>query len=346
MQRRRHRSKPVRYRSFPSFWRPAFVLPNAGRTYSYGILAAATGTSALWPHETAAVLGPLLLVGLVSLGVAHGACDQLVLPAYRPGRRRGWPYLLRFASGYLGLAAAVGLVWWRWPGVGVGLFFGFTVWHWGSADAPAHQRPGVWVVHSILRGALLLAVPTWWWPVETVDHVNGLLQLMGSTPLATPSWSSLLPAVVAGHLGLWGYFAYHQEFSRSYRDAGEVGLLTGLLMALPPLQALGIYFVFWHSWQHILRLAPVLGGMASQPGAAGWALLRQVVVFGRRAFPMLAITLVAGILAYVLAGAWLPANAPWLSLAVVGASVVTLPHALLVSVIMDAPKWQRRYICH
>ena len=312
----------------------------AGRWCSYGLLAGATGASALWPQKTAAVLGPVLLLGLLSLGLAHGACDQLVLPAYRPGRGRGWAYLCRFVTGYLGLAGAVGLVWWRWPVVGVGLFFGLTVWHWGSADAPAHRRPGVWLVHSCLRGALLLAVPAWWWPLETVYHVNGLLQLMGGTPLATKGWAGWLPAVVAGHLVLWGYFAFTREFTRCYRDAGEAGLLVALLMALPPLQALGMYFVFWHSWQHILRLAPVLGSIAAESADTNWTPLCHLVFFGRRALPMLAGSLAAGVLVYVLKGTSLPSVSPWLSLAVVGASVVTLPHALLVSIVMDASKWR------
>jgi Brp/Blh family beta-carotene 15,15'-monooxygenase len=286
------------------------------------------------------VLGPVLLLGLVSLGVAHGACDQLVLPAYRPKRRRGWLYLLRFAVGYLGLAGAVALVWWRWPGLGTGLFFALTVWHWGSADAPAHPQPGVWVAHSLLRGTLLLAVPMWRWPVETAHHVNGLLQLMGSTPLATSSWGGLLPVVAVGHVGLWGYFACRRELPRLYRDAGETGLLTGLLLALTPLHALGTYFVFWHSWQHILRLAPVLDNRASKPVGNRWASLRQVAFFGQRALPMLAVSLVAGGLAYGLGRATQSAIGSWLSVAVVGASVVTLPHALLVSVVMDASKWQ------
>jgi Brp/Blh family beta-carotene 15,15'-monooxygenase len=195
-------------------------------------------------------------------------------------------------------------------------------------------------VHSLLRGALLLAVPAWWWPVETAYHVNGLLRLMGGTPLATNSWAGWLPAVMAGHLALWVHFACTREFTRCYRDAGEVGLLTALLMALPPLQALGMYFVFWHSWQHILRLAPALGSNAAEPAGTSWAPLRHVVFFGRRALPMLAGSLVSGMLIYVLKGTSLSGISPWLSLAVVGASVVTLPHALLVSIVMDASKWQ------
>jgi Brp/Blh family beta-carotene 15,15'-monooxygenase len=217
------------------------------------------------------VLGPVLVVGLVGLGIAHGACDQLVLPACQLVPATGWRYQLGFGAGYLGLAGAVGLAWWWWPGVAVGLFFVLSAWHWGSADAPAHPRRAVWVVHSLLRGALLLVLPAAWWPTETAGHVNGLLALGGAAPVAVSNWPAAAALVLAGHLVLWGYFAWQRKPGRWHRDALEVGLLVGLFEALPPLLGLGVYFVFWHSLQHVLRLAPLLGYRAARAGARAGA---------------------------------------------------------------------------
>lgn len=319
--------------------RGALSAQPVGWAYSYGAVAAAGCAGAAFPQEAAAALGPLLLVGLVGLGVAHGACDQLVLPAYRPVRGSWGRYLLRFSLGYLGLAGVVGLVWWRWPAAAVGLFFGLTVWHWGSADAPAYPRSGLWVAHSVLRGALLLAVPAWWWPAETAHSVNGLLQLTGGTAVAASLWAGLGPAVVVGHLALWGFLGWQRAFARWRRDAREVLLLTGLLVALPPLLALGVYFVFWHSLQHVLRLTSAFGYVASEQVRRPLPLGRELFFFGRRALPVFAVSLAAVALPYALGIAphWSQAG---LGLAVVAASVVTLPHALLVSLVMDAPKWR------
>ncbi|GGG48830.1 hypothetical protein GCM10011378_26210 [Hymenobacter glacieicola] len=311
-----------------------------GQACSYGLVAACC-LLVRFPVYATAVLGPVLLLGLLGLGIAHGACDQLVWPAYRPVRGPRWAYQVRFGLGYLGLAGAVGLVWWQWPGVAAALFFALTAWHWGSADAPAHPQRGAWLAHSLLRGALLFALPAYFWPAETVRHVNGLLLLTGAQPTLPSAWSGLtvglLGGVLAGHLGLWAYFAWQRLPARWLRDAGEALLLAGLFSSCPPLLALGVYFVFWHSLQHILRLAPLLGY------AAGPARARtRLIFFARRALPMLAASLALLAGAYVLGSNWLPAQNAWLGLVVLAASVVTVPHALLVTLVMDAPKWQAR----
>ena len=317
----------------------------AGWACSYAAVGAACGVGALLPGAAATVLGPVLLVGLVGLGVTHGACDQLVLPAHRRGPKPGRGYLLQFGVGYVALAVGAALVWWQWPAVAVALFFGLTGWHWGSADAPAHPRRGVWVAHSLLRGALLFAVPLAAWPTETARGVDGLLALTGALPVAAGSWAgptvALGSLVLVGHGALWAYFARRHTPGRWRRDAAEVALLGALFTALPPLLALGVYFVFWHSLQHVLRLTPLLG-YAPGPARTWPALAQELTFFVRRAWPMLLASLAVGAGAYVLGRAWLPAHDAWLGLAVLAASVLTLPHALLVSLIMDAPKWRAR----
>ncbi|MGI4759697.1 MAG: Brp/Blh family beta-carotene 15,15'-dioxygenase [Janthinobacterium lividum] len=316
----------------------------AGAGYSYGAVVLASCVGALFPEGAARVLGPVLLVGLLGLGIAHGACDQLVLPAYRPGRSTGWAYLLRFGAGYLGLAIVVGLGWWWRPGAAVGLFFLLSAWHWGSADAPAYPRRGVWLLHSLLRGALLLLLPAGWWPLETAQHVNGLLALAGAAPLVASHWPGVVAGlgglVLAGHLVLWAYFSWQRVPGRWHHDALEVGLLAGLFWALPPLLGLGVYFVFWHSLQHVLRLTPLLGYRA-KAGRPWLALGQEMAFFGRRALPMLGLSGILLASAYALQRTWLSGGSTWLGLAVLAAAVLTLPHALLVSLVMDAPKWQR-----
>jgi hypothetical protein len=44
-------------------------------------LAGASLLGLVVPGAALSVLGPLVLAGLLGLGLAHGACDQLVLPA-------------------------------------------------------------------------------------------------------------------------------------------------------------------------------------------------------------------------------------------------------------------------
>ena len=315
------------------------------RRYSYAAVLGAVAVGGLAPGAAAGLLAPLLLGGMVVLGVAHGACDQFVVPATHPAlaQRRG-RYWAGFLAGYLGLAAAVGLLWWWQPAGAVALFFGLTAWHWGSADAPAQARYRTqWLAHSLLRGALLFAVPLWHWPTETLAIVRGLLALGGVAALPTtvdmaPLATALLPAVLGGLALLWLSYYRQQQAGLARADALETGLLLALLLVLPPVLAAGVYFVFWHSLQHVLRMNQLMDRTPARPKRSLGA---EMGFFLRRSAPLLLISLGGLALVFGLAWAWAASGSVLVSLALLAASVVTLPHALLVTLGMDADQWRR-----
>ncbi|WP_310396934.1 Brp/Blh family beta-carotene 15,15'-dioxygenase [Hymenobacter sp.] len=324
----------------PRFW----SISVKTQRYSYGAVVAAVAVGLLAPGLANWLLGPALLVGMVLLGVAHGACDQYVVPATHPtlaeDKLRYWA---RFLVGYLGLAAAVGVLWWWQPAMAVTFFFVLTVWHWGSADAPAQARHRAqWLAHSLLRGSLIFAVPLWHQPFETQATVNGLLELAGAAPVRAAAIAQAAaiigPAVLVGHLVLWLSYVWESQSSLALTDALEVALLTLLLVVLPPVLSGGMYFVFWHSLQHVLRMNQLMDHRLAtrRPG-----LVAELKFFLRRSAPLLLIS-IAG-LAVVFGLAWTRAasGSVLVSLALLAASVVTLPHALLVTLGMDAPRWRR-----
>jgi len=289
------------------------------------------------------VLGPVVLLGLVLLGVAHGACDQFVVPATHPAlARHEVRYWVVFLGGYLGLAVAVGLLW-RWqPAWAVAFFFGLSAWHWGSGDAPASARyHGQWLAHGLLRGGLLFAVPLLRWPAETRALTNGLLTLTGAVPVSAAAIGQvahvLWPLVLGGHLLLWGSYVGQPQLART--DLLEVLLLLTLLVVLPPVLAGSVYFVFWHSLQHILRMNAVMG----RPATSSWAALGQELgFFLRRSAPLLALSV--GALAVLYSWEWARAGGRpvLISWALLVASVVTLPHAVLVTLGLDAARWRKK----
>ena len=311
--------------------------------YSYAVVLAAGLVGWLAPAWAGWVLGPALLLGVVLLGVAHGACDQYVVPATHPAlAQRPGRYWAVFLGGYLGLAAAVGLLWWVQPGLAVAFFFGLSAWHWGSGDAPAARHRAQWLAHSLLRGALLFAVPLWFWPAETRALTNDLLALAGAAPVSTGALDAaadwLGPLVLAGHLALWGSYWLTRQLHLARTDMQEVLLLSFLLLALPPLLSASVYFVFWHSLQHVLRMNAVMG----RPFGGSLAGLRaQLGFFLRRSAPLLAVSVAALAVLYGLAWARAAGGPTLISLALLVASVVTLPHALLVTLGLDAARWRR-----
>jgi len=322
----------------------ANTLPALGpKRYSYGVVLATVGLALLAPAAAGWVLGPVLLLGLVVLGVAHGACDQFVVPVTHPAlaRHRG-RYWVVFLGGYLGLAAVVGALWWWRPGLAVAFFFVLSAWHWGSGDAPAAARyRAQWLVHSCLRGGLLFAAPLLMWPHETRELINGLLTLAGAVPVSAAAIATvgrlLWPVVLMGQLALWGSYASTGQLALAHTDALENLLLLVLLAVLPPVLSGSVYFVFWHSLQHILRMNAVMG----RPTASGWATLgRELGFFLRRAAPLLAVSVAALAILYSLPGLRAAGTPVFISLALLVASVVTLPHAVLVTLALDAARWR------
>ena len=320
------------------------------RRYSYAVVVGMTVLGLAFPHQSVWLLGVPLALGMVVLGIAHGACDQFVVPASQPSApgRMGYRYWVRFLVSYLGLAGVVGVLWWQWPAATVGIFFLLTVWHWGSADAPSGPQvaPEWWLAHSLLRGLLLFAVPTWCWPTETAGIVNGLLAFVGARTIAPATFAQaavVLGSIVAvGHLALWLRYSLRRQYGLLRLDLLELLMLIGLFVALPPKLSVAVYFVFWHSLQHVLRLNGWLGYASAGHRSVTWTdLLAQMKFFLRRAAPILFVSCVALLLLGRLLAAQLTDAGAWFSLALVVASVVTLPHALLVTLVMDAPQWHK-----
>lgn len=313
-------------------------------SYSYAIVASVALMGMLFPAAAPTVLGMPLVLGLVLFGIAHGACDHWVVPAARP-QSRPTGYMLRFLAGYLGLAAVVIVLWSVYPAAMVALFFMLTVWHWGSADAPepgSSQDRGQWLLHSVLRGGLIFAIPALCWPLETRQIVNGLLEFVGAELVSAPAFTwaaTCLGGVVAlGHVVLGGIFVSQKQWDLLRTELLELSLLGALFAALPPILSSGVYFVFWHSLRHVLRMNRLMGYKGAP---AGWRqLLRETQFFTLRSLPLLLVSLAAlGVLYWYLAPR-LPDGLALLSLGLVVAAVVTLPHALLVTVVMDANKWR------
>ena len=302
----------------------------------------------LFPAAATAILGPPLALGLLGLGIAHGACDHLLLPA-APAAAAGWgPWWQRgLLLLYVGLAGLV-LAAWHWhPGLTIAGFFALSAWHWGSADAavlhPAPAHAGRWwVLHGLARGLLLFAVPALAWPVETRLLCNDLLAFTHGQVLPEALYGQIVAGLAGaaglGLTGLWlgyGWLGYRQAL---LTDVGETALLSLLLLTLPPALASGVYFVAWHSLRHVLRLLPLLPNLPR--GAQLSARLRG---FWKLALPLLALS-VAGLLAVAgwLGPALLARSGTVLALLLLAASVVTLPHAVLVTVVLDRRRWAVR----
>ncbi|MFD1467504.1 beta-carotene 15,15'-dioxygenase, Brp/Blh family [Hymenobacter caeli] len=315
----------------------------------YLLVLVCTAVGGLFPASAALLLGPPLAVGLVGLGIAHGACDHLLLPAAPPARAAAWgPWWQRgLLLGYVALAGAVLAAWYWLPTAALLGFFALSAWHWGSADAatlrPAPARAGRWwLLHGAARGLVLFAVPALAWPVETRALCNDLLALTRGQAVPAPLFGQVA-AGLGGLAGLalaalWAGYGALGQWRALRTDVGETALLALLLLVLRPALASGVYFVGWHSLRHVLRLVPLLPG--PPPGGRLLARLRG---FWKLALPLLSVS-VAGLLgvAWWLGPALLAHSGTLVALLLLAASVVTLPHTVLVTGVLDRCRWAPR----
>ena len=266
---------------------------------------------ALWP----------LLLGIVVLGLPHGALDHLI-PArtgYALGRRH------RAFAGFL-LA---------------------TIVHWGQGDqrfleifVGRRPRRGIGALVTVAtRGALPILVPIAAFPAAAQDlfarATTGLGLDVATPDLAAP-WLGVATLVVLAGLAA-GYLAVAVDAAASRAgllvDVAEVAVLIGFFAFVPAYAAIGVYFVAWHSLRHLARL------LVLRPADADAVRRGQLAGPVRRlAIDLVPVTVAAVVL---LAGltAWSRANLQslddFVALYLVLISALTMPHMLVVAM-MDA----------
>lgn len=289
----------------------------------------------------------VLLSTVLVLGLPHGALDHLTLP-----RARDESVTLRrvvvFSTAYLAVAAAYGLAWLLAPAASFVGFILLTWFHWGQGDR-AHlallgdathlDDPRIGRLTLLVRGGLPMVVPLVGFPeaYESVARtVVGLFDPARGAwliPLFEPTTRLAIGVgfglLTLGTLAL-GYRAAGDRHGWRL-DVTETVLLWVFFLTVPPILAIGIYFVGWHSLRHLARLVAIddVATTALARGASGRLLARV----GRDALPM-----TAGALVLFGAIAVAVPNEPG-SLAGVGGvylvllAVLTLPHAGVVTVL-------------
>lgn len=276
-----------------------------------GISVAAIALATLGPALPTAVLAGVVAIGMLLIGLPHGALD-LVLVA-RAGLT-GWRQAL---VAYVGLVALSVAAFRLTPTLGLGLFLLASVWHFGKADAwRLGGLSATWAVSrgAVVVGGLLLADPA------TVSGV--LVDLQADLVLPSPALAHrLLAVLLAVHLGI------SAAQPRPLGVIVEALVLGALLAVLQPTAFFGLYFLVWHSAPHLHRVVESLHEAVPRRTllAAGLAWTVASVGVGAAAWSLLA-------------GSTAHPTTPLIILSI----AVTLPHLLVVEWGMEAPAGQVR----
>lgn len=171
-----------------------------------------------------------LLLGLIAVGIPHGAVDHLIEIGKWETRK-----VPMFVVKYLGLAALMGICWYFIADFALLIFLLYSAWHFGQADGELWRLNRV---TSFLWGAFLLVYVLGTHTIET----NAILQSIGIS-----AFSFSLPYWMIFPWLIWALI--HQK------SAFTITLLWLTLAAqLPLLLAFGLYFIGQHSvtsWKHI-----------------------------------------------------------------------------------------------
>lgn len=322
---------------------PAAPLPRRLWLYpSWGLLAAACAIALVAPRAIDEVRYVPLLAGLVLFGLPHGAVDHLV-----PGWLRGAPLPGRQLAAVLGAYAAAALagvaLWFAFPLLALAVFLALAVLHWGQGElwfalACAGRRrprgPLSLALFTGVRGLLPVAVPLLAFPAAASVAASDILARFGhdGLPALGSQWRvGLLAAIGAagGCAAVASVLEHRGAPGALARDLGELGLLAAFFATVPPVFAVGLYFVAWHSPRHVARLLATDPRAAARlrAGRPGAALAR----FARTAAPCTALALLGlAALAALVAGGTASAGALVATLLALIAAL-TAPHVVVVA---------------
>lgn len=265
----------------------------------------------------------ILAVGLVLLGLPHGAADWTLGRAWlAPRLGRSWAPA--FAVGYLLVTAAVVGAWVVSPPVSLVLFLAVSAWHFGHGDVgPAPRARGQGVGATIARGMLPMVLPFAFHPEPVVTCFQWL------APEVPTAWASeaVVGPVRIGALALASALVARSVWR--FRESGRAGPLealeiAGLVVAaafLPPLVFFALYFCAGHAVRHVLELIDRLG--PDEPGEALRRLARDVA-------PVTLATLLLASFGFAgLGGSEVTASA--VRVIFVGLAALTAPHMILTA---------------
>jgi len=242
-----------------------------------------------------------LVVGVVGLGLPHGALDpQVARKAW--GARRGFPRVA-FYGAYAALALGYCLVW-RWqPSLGLCGFLAIGAVHFGSD----WQDRGAWW-SRLAYGLTIVTLPALSHPAE-VTRIYALLGTTSAREIVDASRGVALAAVVVGGIGAILQFAPRRSDLIEY-----LFILAGGLV-LEPLLFFACYFSLLHSPRHLLETAADLG-----IGTLGSVFFQTLPVYG-------ATLVLLAILYWAAPGISLDGRL--LQTLFIGLASLTVPHLLL-----------------
>lgn len=175
-------------------------------------------------HEHSGAVSAMMMMGLMAIGIPHGALDHLI-EGEKWERRRLPLFMLKYVS----IGVIMFLFWKIWPSLSLLAFILYSSWHFGQADGMHWSMPRI---QSFVWG---LSVLTFILGTHTTE-ANAILIEMG----VSISWP-VIP--------VWSMLPWFILFGASRNVAGIITVSWLMISCQIPLMiAFGLYFIGQHSW--------------------------------------------------------------------------------------------------
>lgn len=279
------------------------------------------------------------IISLILFGMPHGAVDHLV-PRFIGNLNTNKSVLAIFVVyGFFGISYSI--LWFFNPFVSVIIFILLTIVHWGQGDNYVFSKSfGASYVRNsnlgmylgiLVKGSLPMILPYLFHKhkyIEVIRSIIGVFDYKTSilNTLNSSSFQSAVAMILICLIFLYVANAVrYWELNTLKIDLTEISILIFCFYILPPVYAIGIYFCFWHSLRHIGRLLESDDKLEK----------RNILTMGKRfvwiSTPMtIGGIMIVAILSFVI-GLEVNNAEKFLSIYLVGISVMTLPHFAVVT---------------
>ena len=180
-------------------------------------------------------------VGLLSVGLPHGAIDHLLLTGLYHDKIN-YQFILR----YIALFFAYFILWILLPNLSMLIFIVYSIWHFGQCDLQEWNLRKSNNLKIIIWGTLLFGIIL----LGHLNETNSIIVNLGVKPLAIPmSMASNIGPILAAIGLIWSLL--ERKMAMTYSVSM---LIIGLF--LPLLTSFAVYFIAQHSifgWMHLKK---------------------------------------------------------------------------------------------
>ena len=260
------------------------------------------------------------LLGIVFLGVPHGAADLLVATKNATVAKQNFSNT-QFFLNYIGRLLLFAIILWLFPLFGNLLFIFFAAYHFGETDLHQFKTNGLTgKLFVISYGLVILGVIL----LNHFEEVRPMLQQFnaGIKHQNFINWLDVNRYTILSFLGVLFFattFIYFATNQTNQQQNGQFliqfALLLFILYNLPMVLGFTFYFVVWHS---VLSLKNIIGYLYNG-GLFGLSTIIKQVTF----YSLLAM---AGIVFFGFAGFMFVNNDTMMVYIFLGLAVLTAPH--------------------